>query len=177
MIAQDEIANNYKGFKISKSEVRNVLKTLRSRLPWAFPRGVLSIAFVDDKNCCELHESYLDDPSKTDVITFPGDDNFSVPVRLENAAGMAAIDDDFLAGEIIICVDQAMRAAKQFATTPADEILLYLVHGYLHLAGLDDLTEEARIQMRAGEREALELLRSRKVAPFKKIDFPVKNIS
>lgn len=172
MDASDEISILCKGFKISKREVRGVFKTLRSRLPWAFPQGVLSLVFVDDDRCCELHEKFLNDPSKTDVITFPGDEVFELPVRLDAGRGTSKINPDFFAGEIVVCVDQALRAAKKFKTAPADEILLYLVHGYLHLAGLDDLCSRDRRQMREGEREALALLRSRKAAPFKKISFP-----
>ncbi|MCR5184017.1 MAG: rRNA maturation RNase YbeY [Opitutales bacterium] len=174
MIVQDEIINSCKGFKILKPEIRSVLKTLRRELPWAFPRGILSIAFVDDDRCCELHEKFLNDPSKTDVITFPGDEVFDVPVRLPSGRARGRIEEDFFAGEIVICVDQAQRAALQYGTTPEDEILLYLVHGFLHLAGIDDLEEADRKLMRSCEKEAIEILRSRNIAPLKTLRFPKK---
>lgn len=123
---------------------------------------------------CELHEQFLDDPSETDVITFPGDEIFTAPERrkIANSRGKIKADaGDAFAGEIVICVPQALRAAAQFGTEPADEILLYLVHGWLHLAGLDDLAEDTRRQMRAAEAEALEILRAAGVAPFTRITF------
>ena len=186
-VPADEIAIACKGFKICRRQTRAVLKTLRERAPWKFPAGALSVAFVDDAKTCELHEEFLNDPSKTDVITFPGDEIFSVPERREILSETPArkrvcakksatenceeISDAF-AGEIVVCVDQAMRAAVQFGTSPADEILLYLVHGWLHLAGLDDLTDAARVQMRAAETEAIAILRECGVAPFTRISFP-----
>lgn len=172
---KDEIAVSCRGFKICRRQVKTVLKVLRERAPWEFPAGALSVAFVDDEKTCELHAQFLDDPSKTDVITFPGDDVFTEPKRRnvsEKKAGVPADFGDAFAGEIVVCVPQAMRAAQQFQTTPADEILLYLVHGWLHLAGLDDLADATRAQMRAAESEALEILRTAKAAPLTRIAFP-----
>lgn len=172
---KDEIAVNCRGFKICRRQVKSVLKTLRERAPWEFPAGFLSVAFVDDEKTCELHEQFLNDSSKTDVITFPGDEVFSAPIRRELPSKKpveTVASDDAFAGEIVICVPQAMRAAQQFETTPADEILLYLIHGWLHLAGLDDLADDTRAQMRAAENEALEILRLAKVTPFTRIAFP-----
>lgn len=170
----DEIAIECRGFKICRRQVKAVLKTLRERAPWEFPEGALSVAFVDDAKTCELHEQFLDDPSKTDVITFPGDEIFTAPQRrgLSEKKSLRAIDEEAFAGEIVVCVHQAMRAAKQFDTTASDEVLLYLVHGWLHLAGLDDLADETRAQMRAAETEALAILREAGVAPFTRISFP-----
>lgn len=171
----DAVAIECRGFKICRRQVKKVLKTLRERAPWEFPAGWLSVAFVDDKTTCELHDRFLNDPSETDVITFPGDEVFTAPKR-RNLAGTPAkspaVATDEFAGEIIVCVPQAMRAATRLNTSPADEILLYLVHGWLHLAGLDDLADEPRRQMRAAEAEALEILRLARTAPFTRIAFP-----
>ena len=171
----DAIAIECRGFKICRRQVKKVLKTLRERAPWEFPAGWLSVAFVDDGTTCKLHEQFLDDPSKTDVITFPGDDVFTEPKRrkLTGTPRKSDIGDaSGFAGEIVVCVPQAMRAAEEIGTTPADEILLYLVHGWLHLAGLDDLAEDTRRQMRVAEAEALEILRHAGAAPFTRISFP-----
>ncbi len=173
----DAVAIRCRGFKICRRQVKKVLKTLRERAPWVFPAGSLSIAFVDDATTCELHEQFLDDPSETDVITFPGDEVFTQPER-RNPAATACVPkagEGAFAGEIVVCVPQALRAAGQFGTTPADEILLYLVHGWLHLAGLDDLADDTRRQMRAAEAEALEILRNAGAAPFTRITFPEEN--
>lgn len=175
----DEIAIACRGFRISRREVKTVLKRLRERAPWEFPAGTLSVAFVDDERTCGLHARFLNDPSKTDVITFPGDEIFTEPRRREVSADFpfrrraaSSSGDDAFAGEIVVCVPQAARAAEQFGTTPADELLLYLVHGWLHLAGLDDIAEDDRARMRAAETEALEILRAAGAAPFARVVFP-----
>ncbi len=125
-----------------------------------------------------MHEEFLGDPTKTDVITFPGDEIFSAPRPRKNSAGVPAADDDdsAFAGEICVCVDQAQRMARELGTTPADELLLYLVHGWLHLAGLDDIEERDRAEMRAAEATALELLRGAGLAPLKSAAFPQEKI-
>jgi probable rRNA maturation factor len=56
----------------------------------------------------------------TDVLTFPLDEH---------------------SGEIVICVAQAMRAAKQRGIAVKNELLLYVLHGMLHLQGMDDRTD------------------------------------
>lgn len=87
-----------------------------------------------------LHARFLDDPSPTDVITFPGD-----PL-----AGSA--------GEICVCADVARDYAAAHGHDFLKELALYLAHGYLHLAGLDDTTPGARRRMRTAERQALAVL-------------------
>lgn len=80
-----------------------------------FHRKELNIFF----RFCErsLHQQFLQDASLTDVTTFPGDPQFG------------------LAGEIIVCLTYAEQQAKRFHTGLDDEIKLYLIHGFLHLAG------------------------------------------
>lgn len=102
--------------------------------------GTLSIAFVDDTSIKQLHDTYLGDPSSTDVITFPKNTSFES------------------AGEICISIDEAIKNSKSFGTSISHEITLYLIHGWLHLYGFDDTNEEAIIAMRNAEREALELI-------------------
>ncbi len=167
-------------FSVDETEISEILNFLRGNAPWDFPAGTLSVAFFGDDEICSMHEEFLGDPTKTDVITFPGDEVFSAPrPRRKNPAGVPAesavpaeADDAAFAGEICVCVDQAQRMARELGTTPADELLLYLVHGWLHLAGLDDIEERDRAEMRAAEATALELLRGAGLAPLKSAAFP-----
>ncbi|MBX3735905.1 MAG: rRNA maturation RNase YbeY [Candidatus Didemnitutus sp.] len=127
--------------------------------PGGCPPGELSLVFLTDAALAQLHAAFMDDPSTTDVITFEGD----------AAAG--------LAGEICVSADTAARyvSALEGAATaaprprkqspfPADqttfatELTLYLVHGWLHLAGYDDLQPAKKRRMRAAEARALKLL-------------------
>ena len=58
-------------------------------------------------------------------------------------------------GELIVSTETALREAAAHGWSPHDEVLLYVVHGVLHLCGYDDLTDEARPAMRVREREVL----------------------
>lgn len=91
------------------------------------------------------------DPTPTDVITFAGD------------AGAGT------AGEICVSVDTAARyvqAAKRRAPAAfAEELTLYLVHGWLHLAGYDDLVPAAKRRMRSAEKRAMKMLRKAMAIP------------
>lgn len=100
--------------------------------------AVISIAVVDDPTMHDLNRRYLQHDYPTDVLSF----------LLEE-------DDDRLEGEIIISADYAAREAEQFAWSAQDEMLLYVIHGALHLAGYDDLEPEWKAEMRTKERQYL----------------------
>jgi len=62
------------------------------------------------------------------------------------------------AGEIIVSVDHARSRAEELGEPFSRELSLYLVHGWLHLAGYDDRNEADRAEMRKAEQIALGLL-------------------
>jgi len=147
------IANLRAGFKPDRPAIRRLFAALDRHAPYTCPPGDLSLAFVDDAEICRLHVDFLDDPTVTDVITFPGD-----------GADEPANPQPF-GGEICVCVDQALREAPKHGFTPDDELTLYLVHGWLHLAGHCDLTEAPRAEMRRAEQVCIDLLRDRGLMP------------
>jgi probable rRNA maturation factor len=124
-----------------------VARTERDRGSWCVSSGELSLAFLTDAALARLHADFLSDPSPTDVITFPGD----------SAHG--------LAGEICISVDTARSYAARHGREFAEELTLYLVHGYLHLAGYEDHKTPERRQIRAAERRAMAVLQTAKKIP------------
>ncbi|MCH2156161.1 MAG: rRNA maturation RNase YbeY [Opitutales bacterium] len=124
---------------VSVKELFERLDSL-DEIRWSIPDGELSIALVDEATICEIHARFLDDPTPTDVITFPGD------------------TDENIAGEIIVSVDQAMRVHQANNTTLIQELTLYLVHGWLHLAGEDDIDPADRMLMRQAEKTVLKQL-------------------
>lgn len=147
------IANRRRGFRPDRPALRRLFAALDRAAPWRCPPGELSIAFVDDAEIIRLHRDFLDDPTVTDVITFPGD--------AETLPG----DPAPFAGEICVCVDQALREAPKHGFSVDDELTLYLVHGWLHLAGHDDLSDAPRAAMREAERVCLALLREANLMP------------
>lgn len=116
-----------------------VLDTIE--LPWKIPPGDLGVAFVAEASCRQLHADFFDDDSVTDVMTFPGD------------------PEDEHAGDLAVCPAHAARQAPVFGEDFATELTLYLVHGWLHLAGLDDRSPETVAAMRAAEVQVIEKLR------------------
>ncbi len=119
-----------------------------NRGTWRLAAGEISVAFLTDAALARLHGDFMDDPTTTDVITFP--------------AAAAGHDQ---AGEVCISVDTARNYAAQHDHVFTEELTLYLVHGYLHLCGYDDRTPVTRKQMRGAERQALAALRAAKKLP------------
>ncbi len=101
----------------------------------------VSIAIVDDDTIRKLNQRYLQHDWSTDVLSFP----------LEQ-------ENEFLEGEIVASRETAGRAARQRGCRPDDELLLYVVHGALHLVGFDDKTAAAKRAMRRAERDVLRFL-------------------
>ena len=102
--------------------------------------GELSIAFVNDARIAQVHADFMEDATPTDVITFPAQP------EMESA------------GEIIVSVEHARNRATELGEPFSRELSLYLVHGWLHLAGYDDLKESDRAKMREAEQKALLIL-------------------
>ncbi|MGC4071281.1 MAG: rRNA maturation RNase YbeY [Nibricoccus sp.] len=113
----------------------------------AVPAGELSLAFLTDAALARIHDDFLDDPTTTDVITFEGN---------------AALES---AGEICVSADTAATFATAHDRDFSDELTLYVVHGWLHLAGYDDLKPAKKRRMRAAESRAMEILRAAKALP------------
>jgi probable rRNA maturation factor len=111
------------------------------------PSGELSIAFLSDSALAKLHQDFLGDPTPTDVITFPSQPSYGT------------------AGEICISADAALRQVGQNDKKLNAELMLYLVHGWLHLAGYDDLVPAKKRAMRRAETRALRLLHTAALPP------------
>ena len=100
--------------------------------------AAVSLAIVDDPTIHKLNRQYLRHDHPTDVLSF----------LLER-------DERRLEGEIVVSAETAQRVAPQFGWSPADELLLYVVHGTLHLVGYDDQTSKQRSAMQAQEKACL----------------------
>lgn len=135
-----EVVSRVRGFRAPVARVRAVIAAL-DRLRWArCPAGELSVALVGDAEITRVHGEFMDDPSVTDVITFPGD---------------APRGGEPFAGEIVVNVAQARREGPAHGQSARAELLLYLVHGWLHLAGYRDKRPAEAKAMRAAEARAL----------------------
>jgi probable rRNA maturation factor len=143
------ITNRHSRLRLDRRAVVNAIHVLDEnhaviRVPRpGFLTGELSIVFMTDEALAKLHDDFLQDPSVTDVITFEGNPAFG------------------LGGEICVSADAAARhvAGSRDPQAFATELILYVVHGWLHLAGYDDLAPMKKRAMRRAESRAMALLR------------------
>ncbi len=116
----------FSGSPASVPPLRRLLKRAIPGLPKNHLTEV-SIALVSDRKMSQLHALSHNDPSPTDVLTY----------ELEhNARG------NVTEGQIVICVPEARRRAGESKIPLQNELLLYALHGLLHLCGMNDLTDQ-----------------------------------
>ncbi|MDR1595844.1 MAG: rRNA maturation RNase YbeY [Puniceicoccales bacterium] len=140
------IFNGVGSLIFSKHEVISLFKALDSS-KYSIQDGDLSIAFLTTGNMVAIHGKFMGDDTGTDVITFPGDSNMG------------------FAGEICVSPDYAIGSHLEHGTTFSEELTLYLIHGYLHLFGLDDVSEADTVWMRDGEKFCMELVKNKNCMP------------
>lgn len=125
---------------LDPESVRTCIAALDACPEYSVPAGGLEVAFVDLEACSRLHAGFFGDPDPTDVMTFPGD------------------PEDDHAGDVALCPAVAAGSFPENGTTFREELTLYLVHAWLHLAGLDDREEADRASMRQAEALLMERL-------------------
>lgn len=100
--------------------------------------AAVNVALVDDPTIHDLNRRFLNHDEPTDVLSF----------LLE--------DGERLEGDVIVSVETAIRSAARYDWTAVDELLLYVIHGTLHLVGYDDLDADSRAKMRGREKHYME---------------------
>jgi probable rRNA maturation factor len=123
-----------------------VARQLRAAAALAGVHGELNVVVVGDRRMALLHEQYKNVPGTTDVLTFDLSGNRRF------IAGAA------IAGDLVLCRDEARRQAKKRGHATRIELLLYAVHGMLHLCGYDDVTPAKAKRMHQREDELLTAL-------------------
>jgi probable rRNA maturation factor len=102
----------------------------------------LSVLLVDDDESARLHAQHFQDPTATDVMTFP--DGGTDP-----ETGLRHL------GDLAVGVEVARREAATRRRRVGDELILYVLHGLLHLIGFDDVTPAQQRRMWAEQRRLL----------------------
>lgn len=105
--------------------------------------GEIGYMFVDDEKILEVNREYLGHDYYTDVITFDYD------------------EDDIVSGDIVISLDTVRSNAELFGKTYDDELHRVIIHGILHLCGINDKGPGEREIMEAAENKALAMLKER----------------
>lgn len=102
---------------------------------------------VTDRKIKALNKKFLNHNWSTDVLAF-------------NLGDISSRGHAFqiLEGEIILSTERAIQNAKRFKTSAHKEVLLYIIHGILHLLGYDDHALEGIRQMQKKEVELMNSL-------------------
>ena len=101
--------------------------------------GEVGYMFVNDEKILEINNEYLGHDYYTDVITFDYD------------------EDDVVNGDIVISLDTVRTNAEMFGKAYEDELYRVIIHGILHLCGLNDKGPGEREIMEKAENKALEM--------------------
>ena len=137
-----EIANCQSHLAPPRRLVRSACKEV---LRQAGLEADLSIAYVDNEKITELNRQYLGRDESTDVIAFP-------------LAEDGPSESEPLLGEIVVSAERALEEARKRRVPAERELMLYTIHGLLHLIGYDDLTARDAAAMRRKERQILSSL-------------------
>lgn len=101
--------------------------------------GEVGYMFVNDDKILEVNREYLGHDYYTDVITFDYD------------------EDDVVSGDVVISLDTVASNAHLFNKTYEEELYRVIIHGILHLCGINDKGPGEREQMETAENKALAL--------------------
>lgn len=133
------VANEQSSLAIDESRIQAAVRTVLASS--GFTVGNISIAVVDDPTMHELNNQYLKHDYPTDVLSFVLDDSTHT-----------------LDGEVIVSADTAIREAAEAGWPAENELLLYVIHGSLHLIGHDDHDPTEQAEMYAAEANCLKQL-------------------
>ena len=124
----------------------------------------LSVRFVDEPTMTDLNVRFMEADGPTDVLAFPLEDDLVGIGRwpdngttgpTDPSSRGAVVDMPLLLGDVVICPAVAARNAPEHAGTYDDELALLLVHGILHVLGMDHAEAEEEAAMFAKQDDLL----------------------
>ena len=101
--------------------------------------GEIAYIFVDDEKILEVNRQYLGHDYYTDIITFD------------------YCEGDVISGDLFISLDTVRTNAEQVGATYEEELHRVIIHGILHLCGINDKGPGEREIMEAAEDKGLAL--------------------
>ena len=140
MKKQNEIMITYnsEGVRMPKIKKRDTSAWIKAvAASYGRKVGEIGYLFVDDEKILEVNREYLGHDYYTDVITFDYD------------------EDDTVSGDIVISLDTVRSNAQLFGKTYEEELYRVIIHGILHLCGINDKGPGEREIMEAAENKAL----------------------
>lgn len=129
-------AENVKMPKIRKRDTSAWIKAVAAS--YGRKVGEIGYLFCDDEKILEVNREYLQHDYYTDIITFDYDEG------------------DQINGDLVISLDTIRTNAEQFGKTYEEELYRVIIHGILHLCGINDKGPGEREIMEAAENKALQ---------------------
>lgn len=135
------ITYNAEGVKMPKIKKRDTTAWIKAvAATYGRKVGEIGYLFVDDEKILEVNREYLGHDYYTDIITFDYD------------------EDDTVNGDLVISLDTVRTNAEQFGKSYNEELHRVIIHGILHLCGINDKGPGEREMMEAAENKALTML-------------------
>jgi probable rRNA maturation factor len=123
----------------------------------------LSLLFVDEQSMADLNKRFAAKDGPTDVLAFPIDEDPAEGGRFPDSGGsgpgyvpLEPSELPTLIGDVVICPSVAFVNAAEHEATFEDELALLVVHGILHLMGMDHMDDEEAKAMEGREQELLD---------------------
>ena len=149
-----QFTNEVEAFRIPRKKLTEVLTYAYQKNPHRWqnaipsaidrrqaPNAYISLAFLTDARMGELHEQFMSIEGTTDVMSFESG-------SIHPSTGRVHL------GDIAVCVDVARREAATRHKRVEEEVILYALHGLLHLLGFDDVDEVSQTVMK-GKQEII----------------------
>ncbi len=134
------ITYNAEGVKLPKIGKRDTTRWIKAVAASHNRKvGEIGYLFVDDEKILEVNNEYLGHDYYTDVITFD------------------YCESNLLNGDIVISLDTVRTNAEKFGKTYEEELFRVIIHGVLHLCGINDKAPGEREIMEENENKALAL--------------------
>ncbi|MFA6917161.1 MAG: rRNA maturation RNase YbeY [Parachlamydiales bacterium] len=140
-----DVVDEQNDFVIQPEQVKAIVKEVVLFEGQRF--NEVAVFFITNEKMCEMHAEFFDDPSPTDCISLPMDE--------EEGDGYRHL------GEIFVCPFTAKEFVSLHGGSCEEEVTLYIVHGLLHLMGYDDIDETDEAAMRTAEARHLMHLKER----------------
>ena len=139
-----EISNQQSLKRINLSQLRKYITKVCTFLHK--PSAKISLLLCDNALIKDLNSKFFKKTNPTDVIAFPLKDKFN---------------KDYL-GEVVVSVEEAVKVSSKNGVSWKEELVLYIVHGILHLSGYCDKTRKEREKMERKQQKIVDLLFSKK---------------
>jgi probable rRNA maturation factor len=128
--------DNRSEFDIELKKFNNIVELIMNKLGLKNDQEI-SISFVNENEMTDLHQKWMNEAGPTDVMSF----------RLSE---ISPVDKSL--GDVVICPAVAIKDSNLKNESPARHLVFLMVHGLLHLAGMDHQKLSERLKMQKKER-------------------------